>query len=448
MKKLLFITYSFPPIHGVESTMSLNYVRYLPEMGWLPIVVTRKESLLDTEDFSDLKYIPSSIRVYRGSSIDILILNLLKRLISFFQLLKVRRVVKECSESKPFNGALYSFLRKLKFLPNRSSMWLPIGLLYCLKAIQDNQVSVIVSRSGSITCHMIALILKTITGLPWVASFSDPWITDPNNVYRNMLPPEGLVKKYDEVIERAVVFAADRIVQPTSQLRNEYSRRYPMISREKLVVIPNSHDPERIQQCKGFEKDDKFKMTYTGNFMNLRTPEPFFKALNLMKTEKKNLNEKISVNLIGDLHEFEYLISKYDLEDIINNMGRVSHNEVFSYLNKSDLLLLIDAPAYSMCLASKLVEYIFMGKPILAITSENGAAADVVRATKTGIVVSPFDIVGIKSAIERFRDDFSRGILAVKPNIKEIDKYNARNCASRFVDIFNELVNKYTNVLR
>ncbi|MFX0116832.1 MAG: glycosyltransferase, partial [Candidatus Hodarchaeota archaeon] len=214
--------------------------------------------------------------------------------------------------------------------------------------------------------------------------------------------------------------------------------------REKFIVIPNSYDPERINlnkihQSNRFRRDDRFTMTYVGNFMNLRSPEPLFKALSLMNAEEEDLNKKILLNLVGNLHEHKHLISEYGLQEIVNVSPPIIHNEVFTYLLSSDLLLLIDAPAHSMCLATKLVEYIFTGKPILAITSETGAAAGVVKATNTGTIVSPSDVAAIRNAIEKFREDFSKGMLIVKPNSHEVAKYQTRNCASEFVKTLNEL---------
>lgn len=65
MKKLLIVTYYFPPSGGPGVQRVLKFAKYLPEFGWEPIVLTVKDADYPARDESLLKEIPPAVRVYR-----------------------------------------------------------------------------------------------------------------------------------------------------------------------------------------------------------------------------------------------------------------------------------------------------------------------------------------------------------------------------------------------
>jgi len=443
MRKLLLISYSFPPLLGPESTMTLNYVKYLPQLGWIPVVLCGKPSLLEPLDASSLDEVSPMVKVYRTNSLENLTLNLSRKT----KALSFPHEMGRCAEpqSSSSENFLLKILRKMKPLPYRKVGWIMFAFVAAMDILKRENIEVIVSRSGPINSHMLALVLKNLTGLPWIACFSDPWTTDPNNLYRGLLLPGNLAKWYDELLERKIMFSADKVIFTTKILKDEYLRRFTTILKDKFLVIPNSCD---LAMLPAYDKKincekGKFTMAYAGNFMNQRSPEPLFKALRLLE-EETHIGAKINVQLIGRLGCFEHLISKYGLANVVQVVDPVPHRQVFNYLYDSDVLLLIDAPSHTMCLASKLVEYLFIGKPILAITSKEGAAAEVVRTTQTGIVVSPHDIVGIKNAIKSFYTDYVNAGLSTKPDWTKIDGYTAESCTRMLVRVIDSILAKKT----
>ncbi|MEW6778148.1 MAG: glycosyl transferase family 1, partial [Bdellovibrionota bacterium] len=65
MKKVLIIAYYFPPLGGGGVQRPLQWVRYLPENGWLPTVLTVEEGYWSSRDEEGLRRIPPEVRVIR-----------------------------------------------------------------------------------------------------------------------------------------------------------------------------------------------------------------------------------------------------------------------------------------------------------------------------------------------------------------------------------------------
>lgn len=399
MGKLLFVAYDFPPAGGSESIRSLKSVKYLAKLGWNPLVLTAgSKELYDKLLLSEL---PEDIPLYRAYS----------------------------SENIVFKGlAIYLGLSD-KFV------WLPFAISMGKKILKKEDINVIVSRSTPVTSHLVAYKLKLHSGLPWIADFSDPWTQNPYVKY-----PSRIIQRFDEHLEQKVVYTADKITFTAERTRAQFLDKYKDIPENKVITIPNFYDPDDFIKPQDIPKSNEFTITYTGGFYGIRTPEPFFRALELLKEENGDINGNITVKIIGKMGGFEHLISKYGLDDIVQTMAPMPHKDVFYHLYSSNILLLIDAPVKpSIFLPTKLLEYIYTGKPILAITPEEGESADVIKATKTGIVVSPEDIEGIKEAILYYYEQYKTSELVINPDWNEIQKYSAENCTGKLVDVIEEV---------
>lgn len=431
LKKLLLISYYFPPIQNSEVTVTLNYVKYLTRFGWNPVVLCGAGLENDRYDHSQLTEIPTGISVHRIKAGHSSILNILGNL----RILPLKEIV--CP--------LYLIIRALKDI---EVGWVFPAAKEGKRILEKRDIEVLISRSSPIISHFVGLILKSLTGLLWIACFSDPWTLNPYSSYSNKSLFKKIYQRVNEYMELKIFSNANCIIFTTEYTAARYLEKYPSILSNKVSVIPNSYDPSEFSEQGFYSKTGKFTITYIGRFYGI-SPEPFLKALKLLKEEDDKIGEKIIIKRIGKRDNFDYLISKYNLNDIdiIHITNTIPHKKVISHLYSSDVLLLHDAPPEtpSMLLHTKLVEYIRTGKPILAITPEEGASADVVRATRTGIVVSPQDIEGIKNSIKKFYNDYENGNLKIKPDWDEVNKYSAENCTKTLTKTIELLINQSDN---
>jgi glycosyltransferase involved in cell wall biosynthesis len=312
------------------------------------------------------------------------------------------------------------------------------------KIIKKEDIDIILSRSTPIASHIVGLILKSKLNLPWIADFSDPWTLSP--FISSKIP---ILHNLEQSLEKRVLSKADKVVVTTGRYRDIVIKHFENIPDidKKIIVIPNSYDPEDFDgvNLKRSPKEHRFlTMTYMGRFYGSRRPNCFFESLGLLKKDYKSLN--IKVNIIGgsdrDNESLEILAEQHGVKELLRILPPVSHHETFTHLANSDVLLLIDAPSdrESIFLPMKLLEYLAVEKPILALTPLNGESADIIRATRTGTVVAPTDIPDIKNAIEDYYQAYLKSELSITPDLMEIEKYCIQTNVVRLVSEMNILI--------
>jgi len=415
LKHVLFITPEMPPRGSSESIRSIKTLKYISHFGWRPIVLTIKNPL-NPIDKSLILELPEDISIIRAYS---------------------NKIFDTCMKGL---GVIIPSLR----LHDYYLEWLPFGILSGNKILKSEDIDLILSRSTPVASHIVAYILKSISNLPWIADFSDPWTLNP---FVSLKIP--ILHGVEQSLERKVLSKADKIIVTTGRYRDVVVKQFDDIPdiEKKIVVIPNSYDPQDscgVNQTISREDHCSLTMTYMGRFYGSRRPEYFFEALSLLKNDYEPL--KINLKIIGgskrDNISLGRLVERYGVNELVQILPPVSHAEAFNHLANSDVLLLIDAPSdrESMFLPMKLLEYLAIERPILALTPMNGESADIIRATRTGHVVVPTDIQGIKSAIEDYYLAFLNSELSIAPNMEEIKKYSIQNSVKKLVHEMNTLL--------
>lgn len=442
MARILVVSYAFPPLRGAESTMTMNYVVNLPKRGYEVTVLTGVPHLREMDSGLNSQ-LPENTLVYRVESLEDQILAL----VSHLNPANEREITNLSTGGTrgDFKGGLLILdtFRRLKLIPNHVSGWAFFAAVKGKKLLKKHRIDYIVSRSNPVTSHLTALKLKRTLGTPWVACFSDPWTLDPNPPYYDRFWPPELLRGVNEYLEKKIMEKADRLVFTTQEQKAMYAKKYQRFEK-KFVVIPNSYNsndyPRDNLPDTPDKRDRRFVIVHTGSLIRERSPEPFFKALKLLKDENSEILRNIRVVLVGESSGFSELISKYELDDVVCNTGSVTRKEALEHLYKADLLLLIDAPstARGVFLPSKLLDYIQTNKPILAITPE-GPAADLVRRTQTGAIVTTYDPEEIGSVLAEYYRAYINGESRLQPNWEEIQEYSIDRCVQRFVKTLEEL---------
>lgn len=406
MKQALFISYFFPPIYSVESTMALNSVKYLNRFGWEPIVLTATASKEFGADISGRQLLPKELRIVRTPS---------------------------------WENWWSRGLNWLGLVPDAMFGWQKSAIRTSRIIRQRYQLSAIISRANPITSHLIAEVIyhRFKQKTPWIVLFGDPWTQNPYVVYR-----WPWVKPYREWIEQRIVKKADAIVVTTDLTKELLASKYGQA--EKIHVLPNTYDPAEFANlitANLIQPTTTMAITHAGNFYGLRSPESLFMALQLVKREWPEIATNIKVRLIGSLGKFGSLVQQYQLADLIEVVGILPRQQTLQELAQSQVLLSIDAaqPAPSIFLPGKLVDYLALGKPILALTP-TGTVTNIMFATQAGLVADPTDPMAIASAIKQLYQKFQTGNLSVQPNLKTIEQYSAPCCAEKLAGLLNQLV--------
>jgi len=222
--------------------------------------------------------------------------------------------------------------------------------------------------------HLAGLYLKSKTNLPWVAQFYDPWV---GNCYRKY--KTKFFRKLDEKIEYQVAMNADIIIHTNEIIKKDWERRYGKKVSEKIFVLPFSYDENSpvMDHAKPINRKKK-RILYAGNLYLDRNLEDIIKALKIMRKKIPDLEEKIEFVFIGNVPNRDKInISANNLNNLFVFLGQKPYNELSTFYNEADLLLVIDAPAEeNLFFPSKLIEYFLYQKPILSISPKISVTHD------------------------------------------------------------------------
>jgi len=435
MKKVLIITYYFPPSGGAGVQRTLKFVKYLNNFGWYPIVLTVSSRVYMILDHSLCKDIPKDTKVIRTFSLEP------SGRIKNFRVKYVK--TKESNLIKRLVAKFLDLFSKMFIIPDAQIGWFPSALYYGFKIIKKENIDVIYITGNPFSTYFIGWFLKLITGVPFIVDFRDPWTLSEVRVW-----PNKIRKKIEEFLERRILKSADKVISATDEMTEDFLNKYSDIEKEKFVTITNGYDFEdffRLSNVK-FPPNKKFTMVYTGVILDDRTsPVPFLKALSLLIKRHPEIKEDIKVIFAGKVRESDIeLIDELSVKDIIEIKGYIPHEESVKLLVSADILLFFigNIPASRYILTGKLFEYIGSKKPILAIIPE-GPASHLIRSVNAGVIINPSNIEAIEFQIYKLYLDYKQGTLKnFKSSEEEIKKYDRRVLTKKLADIFDSLLKK------
>jgi glycosyltransferase involved in cell wall biosynthesis len=451
LKKVLIISYYFPPSGGPGVQRILKFVKYLPEYGWEPVVLTVEDGDFPARDESLLNEIPANTKVYRTKIFEPY---------GFYRKITGRKkssaidvdnINKE--GKKKISEQVAEFIRATFFIPDARRGWLRYAVREGKKILDTEKPDVIFSSSPPYTCAMIAMKLKRYhfkkygKQIPWVSDFRDAWtgyLTTPD---RWLIPAV-----IDAGYERNTLEHADALTMVANGIKDDFDAKYPGISKEKeYFLIRNGFDSEDYKGLKyDKSKNEKFTVVYTGSMYGKRNPFFFINTLTgLVKENKADIN-KIKLIFVGRMGGdiVNYIESSY-LKQVIEHIPYVPHSESIKNLLKADaMLLLIDEDKYSkMILSGKVFEYLgaslITGKPVLAIAPESalgGEAADLIRETSSGEIISHNNKEYLSKVFLKYYNSFLESdSTPVLTNAEAIKQYDRKLLTAKLAEVFEKI---------
>jgi glycosyltransferase involved in cell wall biosynthesis len=276
--------------------------------------------------------------------------------------------------------------------------WSNHAVNYALDLHNKNKYHIILSRSIPDFGHLPALYLSEKLKVPWIANWNDLW--------GEINPPPagkglgaGLGFAHDRFL-RKVAEKASCLTFPSERMKNYMCQYLGMEPNLKAATIP--HVAMKIEPNFTPIKNKVFTLCYAGNLYATREPDVFLQGLK-MSLENNTENLKLRVLIMGleDVGLSEK-IKEYGLETIIQFKGRVSYEDSLKIMQQSDVTIVIEAPYENgIYLPSKFVDYVQVGRPILAVSPVNGALNDIISKYGGGIAVDCRSVNEIKEAIEK-----------------------------------------------
>jgi glycosyltransferase involved in cell wall biosynthesis len=385
MKKVLVITYYWPPSGGSGVQRWLKCVRYLRDFGWEPVVYTALDSEYPVIDASLAQEIPAGVEVIRRPIWEPY--KLYKR---FTGQKKEQRVVSGfLNAQKPsLSRRISMWIRGNVFIPDARKFWIRPSIDFLVDYLRDHPVDAIISTGPPHSMHLIARGVKRKTGIPWIADFRDPWT---NIDFYNELQLSGWADRKHHRLEKSVVTEADRVVVVGNVMREEFE----VISGRKVDVITNGYDTADLRP----------------------QSKAFWVALRELKAEIPGFGEDLDVRLVGkaDVAAAES-IARNGMEDQVTMVDYLPHGEAVVQQGRAQVLLLSinNTPNARGVITGKIFEYLASGRPILCIGPADGDAAHIIEAAQAGLVAGFEDKEKLKSHIAHYHAQFRADTLEVQ----------------------------------
>jgi len=431
MRKVLIITYYFPPAGGAGVQRTLKFVKYLREFGWEPVVLTAKNADYPAMDETLLQEVPEGVVVYRAPLFEPY--RLYRRFTGkpMDQSTDMATLTASPDHEKKWQERLSEFIRAGFFVPDARMAWRGPAVRLGAQILKQNDISIILSSAPPYTTHLIARKLARMTGLPWVADFRDSWI---GWVSAPQWRPIW-ARRLEERMERTVLSEADRILSVSRGVQEDLLSRHPHLRDQRWLLLANGYDSEDFVGVPAMAKSERFTLTYTGSLYGRRNPAPLLQALQGMEPE---LAQRFLVRIVGRVDEaILATIRGSSVRDCFEHIPYVDHRSSIAYLLASDAALLIidDAAETRGIVTGKVYEYIGAGLPILALAPE-GDAAELIRQNHLGLVGSPVDGPALQAALLRLLAERSK----VRQRAESAEKFDRRNLTGQLAHILNAAV--------
>ncbi len=404
-KKVLIITYYWPPAGGPGVQRWLKFVKYLPDYGIHPVVYIPKNPSYPIIDLDLASEVPENVTIITQKIKEpyglakFLSKNLTKTISSGI-------ITKEKGQNLVQRLMLY--VRGNYFIPDARKAWVKPSVTYLSGYIRTHGIETIITTGPPHSLHLIGKELKQQLGVKWLADFRDPWTTIS---YHNKLKLTQNSQKKHKVLEQSVLAEADTIIVTSERTKVEFASK----TSQPITVITNGYDTYHLPKIR---KDDKFTLAHIGSLLSDRNPTNLWCALKALIDENDTFNTLFRLKLIGIVSEdIIKEIKKLDLHSHVEILGYISHEDVLMEQRQAQLLLLaeIDSEYTKAIIPGKLFEYMVSNTPIIAIGPEGSDVEHIIKQTNTGRYFYHSDINGLKSQILEYFEAYKKGTLATNP---------------------------------
>lgn len=396
-KKVLIITYYWPPSGGSGVQRWLKFVKYLPEFGWKPYVFTPENPAVVIKDESLLKDVPDEAVIVK--------LPIWEPYRLFGKLAKIFTGNKKSDVQTDFvntqHSSLFSkislWVRGNLFVPDPRKFWARPAVKFLEKYLEENQINTIISTGPPHSMHLIGFGLKKRNpSLRWIVDMRDPWS---EWGFLDSIKAGSRAKAKHRKLEHKVLTTADEILTITPF----YARQFERLSGRKVNLITNGFDADDFQNFK-LTRSDKFCVLHVGLVNEKCDPRPFMKAVKELCLENESIKKEIEIVFVGQINSAfkDFIASDRQLSSITTVKNSVPHDQLIEIYASGSVLLLIltgykDAEGY---MPGKLFEYLATGLPVLGVGPENGDAAALLTETNSGKMIDGNESEAIKKFVK------------------------------------------------
>lgn len=434
-RKILIISYLFPPAGGITVQRPLSFAKYLSRLGFEVHVLSAGTAASPVIDVGLLRHVPPEVTLHRAFA----------PVVPFALRQKIWKLLSRGGKAGPktapaaaaprgrsLRGSVTELVKQL-ICPDPEIVWVPFALRKATKIVKQNGIDTIFVTAPPFSAFLAGNALKRrFPHVKLISDFRDDWVGFYLREF-GALNNANTVRRSKQM-ERTTVEQCDLALVVTQAMLTGYRERYPDLPAGKFALIPNGYDPESFESLTGrTHAGSKVVFTFAGTVYSASSPRTYLEALQRLP---ESIRTQVETRFVGRVAESEKPLLE-SMQDTVRLMGFLPQNQALEYLQESDYLLLIMTDPSA--LTGKLFEYMATGKPILALSPTGGEIARILKETQTGWCVDPNDSAAIQSTLQTLVERAQSGASDWSPNWGLIRRYERPRLAEALAARIREL---------
>ena len=431
-KKVLIITYYWPPTGGAGVQRWLKFSKYFRQFNWEPIVYTPSNPDFPINDETLLKDVLPNLEILKTQINEPY--DVYRKIMGKKKTDTVNQgFLSESKENKVLQKMMI-WVRGNFFIPDARKFWIKPSVSYLSDYLKEHKIDAIISTGPPHSMHLIALGLKQQFNIPWIADFRDPWTQID---FYNQLQLTNWADRTHKRLEKSVLKSANKVVT----VSGHWAEDLKLLCDRNIDVITNGFDADDFTTTEDTNLMPGFLFHHIGALNKDRNPHTLWKVLGDLCKENNAFKRDLKLKFTGktDAAVFESL-KEHDIFENAEKTDYMAHSEVVKLLLKSPVLLLPlnDTPNILGIVPGKLFEYLAAKRPIFAIGNVEGDTAKIIADAHAGTMVGFKDEGHTKKRVLELYEQFNKQILQIDST--SIEKYSRRSCAESYTTLLNEIV--------
>ena len=423
-KKVLIITYYWPPSGGSGVQRWLKFSKYLRDFNIEPVIYTVDNPSYPIKDTSLESEIPLGLEVLKQPIFEP------NSFLSIFGNNKKKESAGFLNPNPTLLGRFFQYVRANYFIPDARKFWIKPSVKFLSNYLNNNEIDVVITTGPPHSIHIIGLALRDKFKIKWISDFRDPW-TEID--YFQQLPLTKKANKKHHQLEQEVLEKSDMVIVVGETMKKKFLKH-----NHNIEVLTNGFDS--YENSLTIELDSNFSITHVGLMNADRNPTILWEVLYEISSENIDFKNNLRIKFIGKIDDTV-------IQDIqvfnTNNIVRIpylDHDEVRKYQASSQVLLLSinHVPSAKGIITGKIFEYLQAKRPILGIGPEDGDAAAILKKTNAGNIVGFNNKVELKAAVLKLYKDFKEEKLFVKST--NIEQFHRKNITRQLAQVIKKVV--------
>ncbi len=441
MKKVLFVTYFWPPSGKASLHWPLFIIKHLPKFGWQPLVLTVKEDTFSGKDESLLKEVAPELTVKKTDSFEPF--TLYKK---FTGKKKDEQLVASETISRSNRSLTHRvsiWIRMNLFIPDARAGWYFPGVRGGSDIFRDERIDAIVSIGPPHTSLIIGMRLSKKFNVPHIPVFIDPWV---DIVYYKNFKRSKPTLAIDNYLEKKVLSNCKAAVFVTNTMKEDYNRKYEFLkskshvlywgyNEENFCLPPNPPDQsgQALPKEGGMNADYKNSsnkilevLVHAGNIFDFQNTPQFWERV------KKEIDcgRNLKIKFIGTVSPgIKQTINDSGLTPFTEYLGFLPYNKMLEELSRASYLLVCATEPRHV--PGKLFEYLRIGKPVIAFGNDNNEVKKILEDASAGMMFR-YDENG---------EEFFLNAKNFKTYLEKIKKYDRESIARSLTSILDSSIN-------